>query len=239
MPVNKSQRKWFEHAKDRKDLFMGYMKEHNWLFYRPASQSGNYKKDRTLQSIREKMNFDITAHLQKAIKQKGQIRVLDVGFGHGHLSRDIKQTFGNKTHLTGLNLASSEIPEKVRKDLAKTSPQDLQNLHEFQANSKLVDTYAVSLFENFTSQKKFDVIIDMNAAAVYSPYKQRVLQQLTNLLNVNGTAIVYGAVVQAHFKGLGKNSAFAKERGYYLEFTTPKNVTAPITIITKRLQPKT
>lgn len=145
--------------------------------------------ERNFQFLRRFFKFDLGAFLERRLKNKSVLSVLDAGAGFYGISSDIKREFGSRVHVTAVNLTKIQLPRdpaKLRQLILRSSqrrhelisqimgqtseyvaPKDryieyqIERLKEAEENSKLVDEIRVTPIENFHSEKRFDVIVDL------------------------------------------------------------------------------
>ena len=214
-----------------------------------VGQSKDFR-GRTFERLFVTRSFDLKKHISGILaSKKGRLRILDAGAGYLFLSADIKKVFKRRVHVTGLSLASTVVSEKVEKEIrtslskiyssgVREGPEveflreRLGYLMQVKKNSKSVNSYRVSFFENYSPKEKYGLILDIYGPATYSKFPKRVVEQYANLLETNGRVYTtgdFGNIIEAEF---GRKSVYAKQTGTYLSFM-PINRAGEINQITK------
>ena len=199
----------------------------------------DYTPPRNLKSLRTELFFDAAVVIRKRIGllRPGQkINVLDSGAGFLGVSADLKlQDFGKRISLTALNpmgiKISSEMEGRIRRALARmrSKPergnalkQHLTNLLEANRRLKLIDEYKTSHLEDFSTRKRYDLILDVFGPINFSPHTPKLVGKYFELLKPNGSLFMIANTVKTYNvrsiieKNFGPESQAAKKAGYYL-----------------------
>jgi len=193
-------------------------------------------RKRTLESLLFK-GVDLKKYVSKMLaSRKGRLKILDAGGGYLFLARELKDVFRGKVHLTALSLSSSSSADKhevvTKRELGKVvssrgskSKEELflrdklRNIKQFKQNVRQVNSYRVSLFENYAPKEKYGLILDIYGPSVHSNYPQRVVEQYANLLETGGKVVTTGNFEEIVAQQFGKNSEYARQTGKYLVFS--------------------
>lgn len=147
------------------------------------------------------------------------------------VSADIKKAFGDRVFVTSLDVSSARFPRIAKGKLKRLILQHtggyhegiraevekrLRNLKTADENSLLVDERRVGAIENFSTRRKYDLIIDFAGGLTYSHHLYRILEVYQNNLQVNGRVLTLSDTAASFAKeNMGENSVFATNNGYY------------------------
>jgi len=225
---------WFA-RKGTKKVLRSAVKDDSLSHSAFSGQSALFRT-RTLEKLIISRSFDLKKHISRMLSsRKGNLRILDAGAGYLFLSSDIKNAFKKRVNITALSLASNISTEKtegtIRASLSKLtslgqgkSPQAqflkerLALMGKFKKNMKRVNSYRVSLFENYSPKERYGLIIDVYGPATHSEFPERIVEQYANLLETNGKVFTTGKFGEIVSDSFGKKSSFAKQTGTYLVF---------------------
>lgn len=109
------------------------------------------------------------------------------------------------------------------KSIQRKVDAHLSRLDRVEENYKGLDDYRVSMVENYSTDEKHDVIVDLFGPLLYSRFPERVLDVYFNETSDDGRVVLgLFSKSQAGYKDLinerfGPDSQKAKETGYYFK----------------------
>ena len=218
------------HESQRKEVAEHLRLHRKWYFALDSA----YERRRDLEYLRSKCAFDLAEYLEKLLPKRGRLAVLDSGAGFFGVSGDLKRKFGKRVFVTGLTMVSPVLPKRSRVGmialLKKLNPgyrheRLIEGLYgglkKAEENSSLVDDVRVGVIENFSTRRRYGVILDVHGPLRHSRFQQRVIERYFNLLKPNGRVVMnvdFGVaegaemIVQVMF---GEKSKIAQRTGYY------------------------
>ncbi|MFA5931645.1 MAG: hypothetical protein WC821_05035 [archaeon] len=190
------------------------------------SAFGGFKKNRTMALLKKTHNFDLENFIRARTKPGQKLRILDSGAGYFMLSTELKNVFGNSVFVTAVNLGRlkyDKIIAQLRETAKSMESPEVKAEHEAKAREfekmredlKKIDEIKVKPFENFSSSKKYGVIIDLFGPHTYSNHTTRVEHQYFSLLEEGGCIVTLSTTFD--LKRYAKHSKVAEKTGFYLE----------------------
>jgi len=171
---------------------------------------------RTLSDVKIRMKCDISKHVKNIFQRVNRkVDVLDAGAGKGFISAGLVAKFGKTVHVTALSL---ETPQRTKRLLKYPgiTPEHIRDTDYSKGISKV--KRITSFFENYSPKKRYDLIIDVFGPYDKSMFRDRVVEQLMNLLRPNGIALIHEVFDARRFNfDYGPTSKYATEAGYYLK----------------------
>jgi hypothetical protein len=222
----------FRSAESRKNIAQAirFQRRDHW------SPRGHHVS-RNLAFLRERNNFDLEEIVRERLPKRGKLNLLDSGAGFLGISADLKRLFGDRVFVTAVNLMMPKLPfsnaGKVKQMLMHSDPLSpyygpapepdiIKRYDELAAahkNTFLVDKVRVKPIENFSTRRRYDIIIDIYASLTKAEPMERqakILEKYFYLLRPYGSVFCspagYGEHAEIYF---GKGTEFAKKNGYY------------------------
>lgn len=121
-----------------------------------------YIRNRNLRKYQDQLHVDFSKLIQKKLKNKNRLMILDVCSGEGIFLRDLKNIFKNKIETHSIDLKRTK--EKI-------------------------DKQHIGSIENYVFKQKFDIITS-TFGLQYTQNFPLVFEKICNSLNANGTAII-------------------------------------------------
>lgn len=185
--------------------------------------------NRGLGNIQKMLGFDLVKFLKKKKPGRRKLYFLDSGAGFLGISAGVKAAMGNDVHVTAINPFPFREGTTSRGLIKKMRKNRIPLPHEFEIGSKTaafaeagsrraeIDEYHVTMAENFSTKKRYDVVLDSMGPALYSLHRGKILERYFTLLRPRGVMIITSNTAKAEIREkFGRDSEFAKKKGYYL-----------------------
>ncbi|MEW6294828.1 MAG: class I SAM-dependent methyltransferase [Candidatus Diapherotrites archaeon] len=141
-----------------------------------------YVRGRSLKRYNFLFGTDISQLINKKLRQKEKISVLDVGAGKGRALLELKKQFGNKIITSSISLTR---PKLANKKIKGTTFKAIDNVH-------------LGRIENYKKLKKYDVIISLTGIS-WSTDMTKAVKNVYNSLNVGGIAFLHLLPIQLSY----------------------------------------
>lgn len=163
----------------------------------------SYGRNRSIESLKARQGFLLGKYLRVGIPKSGKLNVLDCGAGFLRLSAGIKSLFGDRVFVTALNVIHPALQKSTharlikdinealyRRELQREMLANLSDIVSAEKNRKLVDEFRVGVIENFSTPRRYGLIVDLSAPLQHSKFQERVLEKYFDLLKPNGRVLV-------------------------------------------------
>ena len=136
----------------------------------------------------------------------------------GEFLERVREEVKAQTPVPGL---MSYVSGRYKKKVQEGVDDHMRRMARVEENYGLLDDYRVSTVENYSTDRKHDVVVDLSGPLMYSRHPERVLEVYFNTTKDDGTVILglpsnwYPNIQKLVNEEFGQTSKRAKETGGY------------------------